>query len=105
MGYIIGLTILMCIITTLGDFFLKSAVESETHKILFLVLCSLSYGSTAFGWFYVAQEMKLSVLGIFYSVAVAIGCIGIGVLFFGETLTSREIIGILLGFASIIFIV
>lgn len=93
-------------IGVLADYFIKlsgSGVKYINYSYFFIGM--VTYALTAFGWFYVMKHVKLSTLGIFYSVTTAILLALVGTILFGEHLNTYEIIGIILGIISIIILV
>ena len=69
----------------------------------FVVGCIL-YLFSAFGWVFVMRHIKLSSLGLVYSLFTVILLAGLGVVVFGETLNRHEFVGIMLGIASILLL-
>ena len=97
---------LLAAVTVVGDYFIKLA-SLESHPInskWFWEGC-LIYASSAFGWVYVMRHIKLSTLGLMFSLSIVLLLTGLGVAVFGETLTRYEVVGIGLGVASIILLV
>ena len=90
----------------LGDFFLKLASQAQNRGSLwfFLIFGLVTYGLTAFGWFYVIKFLKLSTIGIWYALTTIIFLTLIGVLRFDEHLTLREVIGIVTAICSLVLL-
>ena len=89
----------------LADYFLKISGNGEkyiNYPTFFIGM--IIYALTAFGWFYVMKHIKLSTLGIFYSVTTVVLLAFVGVFFFKEQLSIYDIIGIVLGITSIIIL-
>lgn len=95
-------TIGFSVVGVIGDYFLKLASEAEAplRSPWFLVGFAV-YASTAFGWVYVMQHLKLATLGVIYSVSMIVLLTLIGTLIFGESLSAREIAGLVLAIASV----
>lgn len=70
----------------------------------FFILGLLVYASTAIGWFFVLKYIKFSTVGVYYSLASLLFLVIIGHFYFKETLSAREIFGMVLGVVSIILL-
>jgi undecaprenyl phosphate-alpha-L-ara4N flippase subunit ArnF len=70
----------------------------------FFILGLIVYASTAIGWFFALKYIKFSTVGVYYSLASLLFLIIIGHFYFKETLSPREIFGMVLGVASIILL-
>jgi multidrug transporter EmrE-like cation transporter len=88
-----------------GDYFLKRASERDRPLATadFLVGLVL-YASTAFAWVFVMRHLKLATIGVIYSVSMVLLLAGMGVLFFGESLSRSEVAGIALAIASLVLL-
>jgi undecaprenyl phosphate-alpha-L-ara4N flippase subunit ArnF len=86
----------MAATTVIGDWFLKVASQSRESPFgnKGFVIGVILYAVCAFGWVYVMQHMKLSTIGVVYSVSTVLMLTALGVLRFGETLTRGEWAGI-----------
>ena len=86
----------------IGDYFLKLASQHATplRSVSFYV-GFVVYASTAFGWVFVMQHLKLAVVGVVYSVSMIILLTAIGTFVFKESLGPREIAGLILAIASL----
>ncbi len=88
-----------------GDFFIKlSGGGSEYVRYKYFFSGVFVYALSSAGWFYVMKNIKLSSLGIIYSITTAILLTLLGVLFFKEQLDRYDIIGIFLGIISIVIL-
>jgi drug/metabolite transporter (DMT)-like permease len=98
----LAVIVLLSIIGAIADSFIKLASrEHQSLKSPWFWLGATIYFSTAFAWVYVLRHIKLSLIGVIYSYCTVTALILVGVLFFGETLSRTEILGIVLGFISI----
>lgn len=98
--------ILLASIGVLGDYFIKLSGSTPKHiNYPHFLIGMFIYALTAFGWFYAMRHMKLSALGVFYSLTTVILLTFVGVIFFKENLNIYEIIGIIFGIVSIIILV
>ncbi|GAB2518878.1 EamA family transporter [Spirosoma aerophilum] len=94
------------LISVLGDYFIKKAsLQNGWMGWKQLLLGGLIYGATAIGWFYVMRTFKLFTIGLIHSLlAIALSMV-LSQLFFDEKITPRDIVGIVLGLASIILLI
>jgi len=99
------ITIAFSVIGVVGDYFLKlaSAREQSLRASSFYIGFAL-YASTAFGWVFVMKHLKLATISVLYSVSLVLLLTGIGVVFFRESLTSFEVIGIVLAVISLVLL-
>lgn len=97
--------IILAGIGVLGDYFIKLAGNGSKYiSYIPFFTGMIVFALTAFGWFYVMKHIKLSTLGLFYSVTTVILLTLVGTIFFKEHLSTIELIGIILGIASIIIL-
>jgi small multidrug resistance pump len=90
----------------IGDYFLKVASGAEQpFKTAAFYLGFAVYASTAFGWVYVMGHLKLATISVVYSISLILLLTGMGVVFFQEKLNISEVVGILLGMASLTLLV
>ncbi len=99
------IVIVLAGVGVLGDYFIKIAGDGPRY-ISFAPLLTgmLIYALTAIGWFYVMKHIKLSTLGVFYSLITVILLTIVGALFFREKLNVVDVIGIALGITSIVLL-
>lgn len=96
------LIVILSAVGVLGDVFLKVAgKDPKTMDVKWFVLGLLTYAATAFGWFYVIKHVKLSSVGILYALSTAFILVGVGVIYFRESLNIYEIIGVILAIISL----
>jgi small multidrug resistance pump len=85
----------LSLIGVVGDFFINLAGEGKKFiEIRWFIIGFIIYASTAFGWFFVMKHIKLSTLGVFYTVSTMIFLTIISVFYFKEPINHYEIIGI-----------
>ena len=90
----------------LGDYFLKLASADDTPlRSRWFYIGFAVYASTAFGWVFVMQHLKLATIGVVYSVSMILLLTSLGVVFFRESLNYYEIMGIVLAVASLVLLV
>jgi drug/metabolite transporter (DMT)-like permease len=89
----------------IGDYFLKRASQEETPLATRAFVVGLVlYASTAFAWVYLMRHLKLAAIGVVYSVCMILLLTGMGVFFFDETLTRKEMVGIVLAILAILLL-
>jgi drug/metabolite transporter (DMT)-like permease len=99
-------TIGFSIVGVVGDYFLKlastkpSALQSIWFYVGFVV-----YASTAFGWVFVMKHLKLATIGVVYSVSMILLLTAIGAVFFRESLSALEMLGIAMAIGSLVILV
>jgi multidrug transporter EmrE-like cation transporter len=99
-------TVAFSVIGVVGDYFLKLASgRDQPLRSGWFYLGFAFYASTAFGWVFVMQHLKLATIGVLYSVSMILLLTVVGVVFFGESLNYYEIAGIVLAIASLVLLV
>ncbi len=95
----------MSAVGILGDYFLKRASDDENPLLSRFFWVGLAfYASTAFAWVFVMRHLKLATIGVIYSVCMIMMLTAMGVLFFNETLSRTEMIGVALALTSVILL-
>jgi small multidrug resistance pump len=95
----------MSAVGIIGDYFLKRASgESSPLMTRNFAFGVVLYSSTAFAWVFVMRHLKLSTIGVIYSVCMILLLTGMGVFVFGEKLNRAEIAGIVLAVASVVLL-
>ena len=100
MAFIVGIA--LSLVTALADVLIKHA--SQKSGFLgwkYLLAASIIYAATAIGWFFVMRKIKLSTLGVLYSVSIVLFLTIISVFYLKEKISSLEIIGIGAALASL----
>ena len=99
------IVIFLSIIGVIGDFFIKISGNGEKFmNVKFFLIGLIIYASTAFGWFYAMKHMKLSTLGVIYSLSTVLLLVAVGVIYFHDKLKVYEIIGIVAAIISIVLL-
>ena len=99
-------TIGFSMVGVLGDYFLKLAsAHPQPMRTLPFYVGFAVYASTAFGWVFVMKYLKLATISVVYSVSMVVLLTTIGVVFFRETLTASEMIGLAMAIGSLILLV
>src|SRR5262245_62544720 len=90
-------TVGFSMVGVLGDYFLKLASSHPQPMRTFSFYIGFAvYASTAFGWVFVMKHLKLATISVVYSVSLVLLLTAIGVVFFRETLTASELIGLVM---------
>ncbi len=98
-------TLLLALFGVVGDYFIKlSGQETKTLQWEHFAIGLIIYASSAFGWFYVMRHIKLSSLGIIYSLSTVLLLVVIGIFYFHEQINAQELIGIVLAVTSLILL-
>jgi drug/metabolite transporter (DMT)-like permease len=86
----------------LGDYFVKQAGAGPAYIYYTYFFAGMfTYALTTLGWFFTMKHVKLSTLGMVYSLSTAILLALVGVVFFKEHLSTTDMIGIALGVISL----
>ena len=92
----------LALVSVGADSLIKLAGKSAGgYHFLYFLLGLIIYGSTAFGWYFVLKHIKLSTLGVYYSVSTVLFLALVSVFFFKESISSLEILCIIFAIASI----
>ncbi len=103
--YAILVTIVLCVVGVVGDYFLKIASEaSNPLATRHFYIGFLVYSSTAFGWVFVMQHLKLAYIGVFYSLSFVLLLALTGWIFFKETLRPMEMVGVGMAICSLLLL-
>ena len=99
-------TMAFSLIGVVGDYFLKLASGRDAPlRSGWFYLGFALYASTAFGWVFVMQHLKLATISVLYSVSMVLLLTTLGVVVFKESLNVYEVLGIVLAIASLILLV
>ena len=103
---IVALVEILVLVGCAADYYLKLAgsVPGPFINRSFLIGFCL-HASTAIGWYIALKHLNLSQIGVIYSVSIVLILAAMGVLFFNETLSSREYLGIALAIGSLLLMV
>ena len=97
--------VLLSAIGALADYFLKLASgEEQIVCNKWFAIALVVYSSTIFGWVFVIKSMTLASVGVVYSICMVLFLTFLGVVFFKERLSYREVIGIGLALASLVLL-
>lgn len=98
-------TVGFSVVGVVGDYFLKHASDAENSlKSPWFYVGFVLYASTAFGWVFVMKHLKLATIGVVYSVSMILLLTAIGAVFFRETLSAYEIVGLLMAIGSLVLL-
>jgi drug/metabolite transporter (DMT)-like permease len=94
---------LICI---LGDYYIKKAsMEDNWNGWKLLGVGCVLYGVSAIGFFYLMRSFKVFTVGMLHSFAVIFLSVVLSLFVFNEKINAREILGLILGIASILLLV
>lgn len=103
LAFIFG--IVLSIITVMGDIFIKNAsLQPSFSGWRLFTIGSILWVITAFGWFSLMRKVKLSTLGVLYSLSTIILLTLVSVFYFKEKLAAIEIVGIALALISLVIL-
>ena len=101
----LGAVVLLSGVCAMADYFIKQASNNVQpiwcRQFWFAAILSFL---TVFAWVNVLSRMKMSSAGMIYSFCTAGAWICMGVFFFEETLSWKEILGIVFGIISIVLL-
>ena len=101
-----AVTIAFSVLGVVGDYFLKLASADENPlRTASFYLGFVLYASTAFGWVFVMKHLKLATIAVVYSVSIVLLLTVIGVVFFRESLSHYEIVGLFMAIGSLVLLV
>ncbi|MBI5467456.1 MAG: transporter [Candidatus Kerfeldbacteria bacterium] len=96
---------LLAVAGVIGDYFIKLAGHGPRYiDTKWFVLGLVIYAATAFGWFWVMKHIKLSSLGVIYSLTTVLLLVGIGIFVFHEKMNVYEIIGTIGAIGSVVLL-
>ena len=91
--------------TVLGDYLLKLAADRDAGVAdPRVIVAALIYASGAFGWLMAMKTIRLAEAGIAYSMITMLAAVAIGAWVFGETILSRDLLGIGFAVAAIVLL-
>ena len=98
-------TVLLALVGVFADSLIKASGAGQKFIAWGTFLIGmLIYASTAFGWFFVLKNVKLSTLGAFYAVTTVLALALVSVFYFKESLNVYEMVGIFLAIGSLILL-
>lgn len=100
-----ALGIALSLITVLADTMIKHA--SLQHALSgwnWIILGAAIYAMTAFGWFYVIRDIKLSTAGALYAVSCVVSLTLLSVFYFNENISLPEVFGIAMAIVSLVLL-
>ncbi len=92
-------------VTIIADVFLKKASLLPSYSgWQLLIVGAIIYAISAFGWFFAMRYIKLSTLGVIYSISTVIILTIISVYYFEEKISTAEIVGIFMAISSLVLL-
>ncbi|MEO8605298.1 MAG: transporter [bacterium] len=99
-------TVAFSTLGVVGDYFLKLASQEERPLTSRWFLIGFSvYASTAFGWVFVMRHLKLATISVLYSVSMVLLLTTVGAVFFRESLSATEVLGLAMAIGSLVLLV
>lgn len=99
------ITVGFSLVGVVGDYFLKVASEQpHPMRTPWFFVGFAVYASTAFGWVFVMQYLKLGTISVVYSSSMIVLLTTIGVVFFGEALTAAEMLGVAMAIGAMVLL-
>ena len=89
-----------------ADYFLKlasahdNALKTPSFYVGFVI-----YAATAFGWVFVMKHLKLATISVVYSISMVLLLTAMGLVFFRESLSYYEVVGLVMAIASLILLI
>lgn len=96
--------IVLSAVGVIGDYCIKTAGHTKAVHVPWFIAGLVIYALTAFGWLFAMRHMKLSSLGVIYSLATLLFLVVVGVVLFHERLHASELIGIVFAIIAIILL-
>jgi small multidrug resistance pump len=104
--YAVLIMIFLSGFAVIGDYFLKIAGNGPKYvNYRYFLIGMFVYALCAFGWFFIMKHVKLSTIGVVYSISTVILLALVGFFVFNEQLSLYDIIGIVLGIISILILI
>ena len=101
----VAITLLISAACIVGDYYLKIASNSpRPFRTQAFAIGTAVFAATSFGWVLVLRHLKLGAVGVVYGVSTVLFMALLGWVAFGETLRWHEMLGLLLGVASILLL-
>ena len=92
-GY--AFSFLTALIVLFGDYLIKLAADADHPVLSRLVLGGVVlYGASALLWYAAVRHVTLAQAGVAFSMFSLLALCALGVVFFGETIRTREALGI-----------
>ncbi len=95
-------TLIVSMITIVGDFILKKS--ADTNHVMLLIGGIVLYVLNAILWFWVYKIGQFSTVGVLYSLFTVFFSVAIGTLYFHESLGAKEVLGIAMGITSLLLL-
>lgn len=89
--------------TAAGDYALKLAsLKTSSFKNWTFVIGALLYALPAAGWVILMRSHSLAQIGVIYSASTIIILAAMGVIFFREAISPRDMLGVALALAAVV---
>ncbi|TCM75896.1 transporter [Rhodovulum steppense] len=100
------IVLLFIVVMTVGADYALKVASGRTSPFLsawFLYGAAL-YAVTAAGWIILMQSHSLAQIGVLYSSATIVALTGLGYLLFGESLSTRQIVGVAAALIAVVLV-
>lgn len=97
--------VLACVVvlTVVADYALKHAsLTASPYGSRWFVIGTLLYAATAVTWIALMKTHDLAQIAVLYSAATIIGLTLLGIFSFGETLTTKQVVGLSAALLSVV---
>lgn len=103
--YIIIFSVFLALVTAFGDLLIKKGALDGSLLTNYRVLAAaLLYGLTAYGWYFVLRQTKLSSAVMIYTMSLLIVVVLIGVFYFRERLNPAEYCGMAMAVGALLLL-
>lgn len=93
------------LLTIIADYALKYASLSNSPYVSrWFASGALLYGATAIGWIALMRTHDLAQIAVLYSAATIVTLTLVGMISFGETLSTKQIVGLCAALLSVVLV-
>ena len=104
-SFAILITVGLALASVAGDYFLKLASDRPSPILTWQFVAGFFvYALTAFGWVIVMPHLKLASIGVVFSLTVVLSLCLVGAIFFKESLSTTEWLGVVLAVTSLLLL-
>lgn len=88
-----------------GDFLIKKASDGVGRQAIYVLLfATVVYALNTFAFFFSYKHVEFSSVAVYFSIGTLLVSVAIGAIFFKETISNGEWVGIILGILAIYFL-
>jgi drug/metabolite transporter (DMT)-like permease len=97
------LLVLVIVLTVVADYALKHAsLKVNPFVSIWFFSGAILYACTAIGWIALMRNYNLAQIAVLYSSSTIIALTAVGIVYFGETLSSRQLFGVTAALLSVV---